>query len=450
MRDYVVIAIILASLPAILKRPWVGILMWYWIGLMNPHKLGWGIANSMPLAMIVGIVTIGAMLLSRDQKPIAWNSGMALIFALGGYFTLTNFFAWAPDEAWSQWDKVMKILLVTFISTKLIYGQKRIHALFLIIALSIGFYGFKGGLFSITTGGHYRVWGPENSFIGGNTSIGLAMLMVLPLLLYLAREEQRKWLRLGLYATFWLTVISTVFTYSRGALLGLAAITPLMLLRSNKKFLVVVILVPLAYFGKDVIPEEMYSRAETVGNYEQDNSSMQRIQAWGVALNVAKAHPLVGAGFNYEYAADADARWIEYAPFLGEWNNRARSTHSIYFQVLGQHGFIALALFIFLLLSMYIVTGRIRRDALKSNTHEWIANYALAIQIGTVGYIISGAFLSLAYFDLLYAYVAIVAILQRELNDSQGALTKQQSLPKSFVVHTQKPAATANLSGPEF
>jgi hypothetical protein len=52
---------------------------------------------------------------------------------------------------------------------------------------------------------------------------------------------------------------------------------------------------------------------------------------------------------------------------------------------------------------------------LTIESKKWIANYALPLEIGIWGYVVSGAFLSLAYFDLFYCYVAIAAILQREL-----------------------------------
>ncbi len=427
--------------------------MWFWIGLMNPHKLGWNVATTMPLASIVGIATLVAMLVTKDKKPIAWTREMVLLIILCAYYTLTTFFAWAPFEAWEQWDKVMKIILMTFIATKLIYGRERIHLLMLVIAFSIGFYGIKGGIFSITTGGHFHVMGPENTFISGNTSIGLAMLMVLPLLVFLAREETQKWLRTFYYAAFWLTLVATIFTYSRGALLGLAAILPLMLLRTKRKFLVMLVVLPVAYVAADFVPKELYTHAETVGTYEQDASSMQRIQAWGVAINVAKDHPLVGAGFNYEYAVDADLLWLQYADFLGNWNNRARSTHSIYFQVLGQHGFIAFGLYMALLIGTYFKAERIKRDGVKNPSLTWISNYASAIQIGIVGYGVAGAFLSLAYFDLFYAYVAILAMLHRELAEAQLEMPDTLSvtgwrrsavMAKDDASTNIKPAAGAN------
>ncbi len=422
MRDIALITLILASLPVAFARPWIGVLIWTWVGIMNPHKLTWGIAFDMPIAMLVGIPTLAGVLFSTERKPIPWNLQLVLVAILFCYFTFTTFFAWAPTEAWEQWDKVAKILLMVFVTTMFIYGRERIHLLLLVVALSIGFYGFKGGIFTITSGGVHHVNGPPGTFLAENTFLGLGMIMALPLLIFLAREESRPWLRKLLYLTSALTFISIIFTYSRGALLGLAAITPLLFLKSKQKIWLVILLLPLAYFAKDLIPEKLYKRAETIQTYEEDRSAMQRIRSWQVAWNIAIDKPFTGAGFEFE--SGSAPRWFSYADrkydYLGD---TPQAAHSIYFQMLGQHGVVAFSLYLLLLFSTLISLQRIKKRALIDKNFSWIGSYATAVQIGLVGYMTAGAFLSLAYFDLLYILIALTAMLQRELS-----VVKQQSV----------------------
>jgi probable O-glycosylation ligase (exosortase A-associated) len=414
MRDLLFLTVLLGILPIALMRPWIGVLAWAWVGYMNPHRLGWGFSRDFPAALLVGAAVLIGLLIARDRKAIPWNREMGILALLAAYFTFTTLFAMAPDAAWHQWDKVMKILLMTFVSTMLIYGKDRIHALLMVTALSIGFFGLKGGIFTFLTGGHHRIYGPGGSFIADNNSLGLAMIMVLPLLFFLAREESRKWLRRLLYATAAFTVVSVIFTYSRGALLGLAAIAPFLLLKTRKKALVTLFLVPAVWLVAEFAPPELYGRARSIQTYEQDMSSMQRLQAWSVAWNVAKAHPFTGGGFNLAYLDDA--AWLSYADRqYDQWGNVARAAHSIYFQVLGDHGFVALGLFLALILSTLLSLRRIKREAAHDPSTAWLANYASSVQIGLVGFMVSGAFLSLAYFDLFYSYVALTAIMSREL-----------------------------------
>lgn len=421
MRDILLITFIVGSLPIAIARPWMGVLLWSWVGLMNPHKLAWGMAHDMPIALMVGLATLAGLVITQDRKPIPWNFQLVLVAILFCYFTFTTFFAWAPIQAWVQWDKVAKILLMVFVTTKLIYTRERIHWLLMVIALSIGFYGFKGGIFTITSGGIHRVEGPAATFIGENTFLGVGLIMALPLLIFLAREEARPWLRKLLYVTSGLTFISIIFTYSRGALVGLAAIVPLLFLKSKHKIWVVIVLLPLAYFAKDLIPETLYKRAETIQTFEQDRSAMQRIRAWEVAWNLAKDKPFTGGGFEFE--SGSPQLWFSYADPKYEYlGNDTQAAHSIYFQVLGQHGLFAFALYLALLFSTLISLQGTKKKALKDPSTAWIGNYATAVQIGLVGYMTAGAFLNLAYFDLLYVFVSLTAILYRELASAKKEL----------------------------
>ncbi|MGH8726793.1 MAG: putative O-glycosylation ligase, exosortase A system-associated [Burkholderiales bacterium] len=419
MRDAVLTVLVLGALPFCFLRPWIGVLVWVWLSMMNPHKLTWGFAQDMHFHQLVAIATIAGLLLTRDRKPIPWNAAIVILIILMLWYTATTFSAWTPVNAWEQWDKVAKIYLMTFVICWLIFGRERIRAVLLVAALSIGFYGFKGGIFSILTGGVHRIWGPDNTFIGDNTAIGLAMAMVLPLLIFLAREEKKVWLRRFLYVTAGLTCISIPLTYSRGALLGLAAVLPLIFLKTNKKFLIILLLLPIGYFGKDLVPEGLFQRAETIQTYAQDQSALQRLQAWSVAWNVAKDYPLTGAGFNFE-AADDSLRWLsyaapEYSPIDDPKFRQARAAHSIWFQVLGQHGFVAFGLFVAMLALTMLHLQRLKNATQNNLDAKWIHTYASAMQIGMIAYLVCGTFLSLAYFDLMYLYVAATALLQREL-----------------------------------
>src|SRR6185312_5621034 len=137
----------------------------------------------------------------------------------------------------------------------------------------------------------------------------------------------------------------------------------------------------------------------------------QRLQSWTVAWHVALDYPITGAGFEFEYTPDT-ARWLKYGSEKYVWALQApTAAHSIYFQILGQHGFIAFGLFMVLLVGSLFRLQRIRKMASMGAEHGSIAAYAAALQIALVGYMVSGAFLSSAYFDLAWLFYALTAIL---------------------------------------
>ncbi len=412
LRGIALLGVLGALIPLAFIRPWTGVLSWTWVGLMNPHRMTWTL-EQIPIAMLIGAATLAGLFFTTDRRAPPWTREMVLLAILVVYSLMTTVFAWHPEVAWPGWDRFAKIVLFTFVTTMLIWGRQRIRYLLLVIVGSLGFYGVKGGIFSIATGGQYRIYGPERSFIGDNTSIGLALCMLLPLALLSARQEHVRWIRWALYAIFWLSIPAIVFTYSRGALLGLAAVAPFLAWRYKRRGIMLLAAAAIAAGGVyQLAPEKWFERQTTIATYEQSHSAMQRIQAWGVAFNVAVDRPLRGAGFNFEEGGNT-ARWLSYANFVEPWARTARAAHSIYFQVMGELGLVAFLLYMMLLGGTFLRLHRLGK--LERDPHyEWIGTYARAAQIAMVPYLVAGAFLSLAYFDLFYTLVGLSAILEWE------------------------------------
>ena len=54
----------------------------------------------------------------------------------------------------------------------------------------------------------------------------------------------------------------------------------------------------------------------------------------------------------------------------------------------------------------------LRRQSRRARSTQWIDSYAQMIQISLLGFLVSGAFLGLANFDLFYQLVAMVILLK--------------------------------------
>lgn len=462
MRDILLCVVVCGLVPLILFRPWTGILAWFWVGLMAPHGLTWGFMRSFPIASLIGATTLCALVLARDRRPLPMQREMVMMFVLVAHMTLTTTFAINPTGAWVQWQQVMKVLLMTFITPILIYTERRIVWLLLVVTFSIAFYGFKGGLFAISTGGGQMVLGPPGSFIEGNTYVGLAMVMVLPLVFVSARMFRQKWtvdlgwawlsrhsVKIGYfcYAVFWLSCLAILCTYSRGALLGLLSVAPFIFWRMKRKGLLITLAVLAVVVAGVSAPERLTNRWSTIQTYEEDQSAMQRIQAWGANWNMAVDSPLLGKGFkNVEMGY---AWWSSYVNFEGRWRH-VLSPHSLYFQFLGQHGFGGIFVFLTLIGFTMMTLWRISRTAQALSGQTWLAEYAWALRIGLIGYMVAGAFLDVAYFNLMYAFVALTIAMRRELDDqvalnarmdSRTDEAPQSALPQSGMA---RPAVMAN------
>lgn len=274
------------------------------------------------------------------------------------------------------------------------------------IAASLGFYGFKGGLFVLLTGGHHMVLGPPGSFFEANTELALVMNMALPLLLYLAREETRRWPRHCLWAAFFLTVMTVPFTYSRGGVIGLVVVLIVLFVRARRRLLLIPVvaigLIGFAFFA----PGQWVDRMQTLEDVSADGSAQLRLMSWRVALRIAEDRPVFGGGFKvFVHRETYDIYMPEYPRAFGH------DAHSIYFNLIGEHGWGGLTIFATLLTLALLKLRSIRRLARANPEVAWAANYAHMIQASLATYLVTGAFLSVAYFDLAYQLIILVPVI---------------------------------------
>jgi putative inorganic carbon (HCO3(-)) transporter len=415
LRDLVFLIVWLGLIPTSLIRPWVGILAWNWIAFMAPHGLTWGFARTLPVAMAIGGATLVGWLFTTERKsiPRTWPFIGLLFFTI--HITLTTVLAHNPEEAWGKWIWVTKVLLMTFVTMSLFQDRVRLRWLYLVTALSLGFYGLKGGIWVLRTGGGEHVLGPDMSSFSDNNTLGLVLSMILPLLLYLSREEPRRWLKNLLRATFFFSIIAIVFTYSRGAFLGLAIVLAILIWRSPWRMRFGVALLVGALVAVPFLPSRLSERIASITEQDSaataDGSVQGRFEAWRTAWNIAVDRPFVGAGFRALWNQDI---WLRY---YGPDFATVRDVHSLYFEVLEEHGFLGFGLYFSVLVSTLLMLRRLRKRWRGHPEHGYISNYAEMTQLCLYPFLVAGAFIGVAYFDLYFFFVAASVML--------GALSEQ-------------------------
>jgi probable O-glycosylation ligase (exosortase A-associated) len=251
------------------------------------------------------------------------------------------------------------------------------------------------------------VFGPPESFFSENNELALALNMCIPILVYLAREETRRWLRGLLWAAFGLSALSVPFTYSRGGFLGLVTVLAFLFLKARKRWIVLPLgaaaLVGFMLFA----PAQWFSRVQTLEDYQADESAQRRLLAWRIAYEIAVDHPVTGGGFRVMTYRETYLMYVpDFARAIGH------DAHSIYFNLLAEHGWIGLGLFGLLVGFSLLSLMRLKRQGAKAPGAEWIARYADMLYVSLIGYLVNGAFLSVAYFDLAYQLLILVPVLR--------------------------------------
>lgn len=285
-------------------------------------------------------------------------------------------------------------------------------------------------------------WGPEGSFLEANNSIGLALAMNIPLLLYLLKTESSIWLRRIAMIMLFLSYPAIFATYSRGAWIGLAVVTVLMLLLSKHK----VVLVPVAAlailitipFVSQIMPQRMVQRYDLLVNYDQDDSAESRFWNWEFCKRVGLAHPLTGGGFNFY---NLELYPIYYPEFVERWGeHKMWSCHSSWFTVFGEHGFPGALVWLGLLGSSFLSLRKLTSRAQKAVQIFSIQQCARMIGIALIAFMVVGSFIDAAYFDLLYYLIAAIIMLKQV-----SFLSNTQSSEDPFI-RLNKVAAMTGMS----
>ncbi len=409
MRDLLLVGILLAVLPLALRHTWIGILLWTWLSIMNPHRLTFGFAHDAPVAAIAAGAILLSLFTSRDKLRMPWTPAVVVLFLFVLWMCITTAFAINPSGSLVQLNKVLKIQVMTAIALMALQERKHIELFIWVNVLSIGFYGFKGGIHTILTGGGSKVWGPPGGFIEENNALAVAVIMTIPLINYLRVTATRRIVHHGLLALMVLCAVSALGSQSRGALLAICGMAAVLWWRSPRKMVGGAILAFVAVSLIAFMPETWEQRMSTIGTYETDSSAMGRIHAWQFCANLA-ADRLIGGGFDIYNVQN-------YAVWGPPGSRLPQVAHSIYFSVLGEHGYVGLLLFLWFWWLVLRQAGKLRKLSKDRPELAWVHHLAGMCQVSLVGYLTGGAFLQLAYFDLPYNVFVIVAVANRWLID---------------------------------
>jgi putative inorganic carbon (hco3(-)) transporter len=406
MRD-IALALVLAVLaPLCVMHPWIGAMTWTWLSLMSPHLMTYGFMYEAPVAMLAGGATLIGLVFSKDPKWLPKAPPLVWLAVFGAWMLICYPFSLIDTSYnWGQIDKNFKIYLMTFVTVAVVSNRRQVDWLIGVCAFSIAFFGIKGGIFTLVTGGGDRVRG-YGGFIAGNNEVALALIMIVPLLYYFVLIAPRKSVRFALWSAISLCVVAALGTQSRGGLLGVLAMALAFVARSQQRLRIAVPGIALAAAIVAFMPDSWWARMETIENFKEDDSAMGRINAWTVAWNVAKDH-FFGGGF---YLED-ESIFYRYAPrpdFIAV-------AHSIYFQVLGQLGFVGLILY----LTFWISTWRTCRWVAKNSRSPADQALARMVEISLVGFAAGGAFLNMAYFDGPYYLMAAMVVIRYKIMKNQ-------------------------------
>jgi probable O-glycosylation ligase (exosortase A-associated) len=414
-----------ALIPLAMQSAHIGVLLWVWVALLSPNDLLYGFMAGVPFNKIVAASTFCLMIISREKKSPYVDATLLLLLLLA----VTATISWwnglvATDESNELYQKLIKEIVLAFVITVVMTTRHRLHMLVLTVALSLGFLAVKEGLISILTAGGHKIIG--SGAVGDNNSLATALLMVIPLMYYLARYSAVRTLRIGLLAAAALGLITVIMTFSRGGFVGLMVLGLFAIRYSRNKLVGLAAVAAACCLIYTLAPESWFERLNTISDASNDSSFMGRVVAWKISWLLAMDRPFFGGGM---HAVQFQAVWDAYRPLLPSLafiptppaDIIPHAAHSIYFEVLGDLGFVGLGLFISLLSVAFWNCRWIARNARHDPTLAWAADLAKLSQISLVIYVVTGAALSMGYFELIYILLAVLSRCRRIVSQTLTA-----------------------------
>ena len=426
MRDLMFLAGFLVLLPLAFSNAFVAYLIWGWTAIISIEDYLFGFMEGLRYNLIFGIVSLVLVLIKRDKirGTSLFNSGTFVLLALFlVQATVSAVFAYEGNPLnWLLYERFVKILMFAFVMPLIVVGRYRIHAMVIMICLGLGFHGLIDGLKFLSSGGSHVARG--FSKFGDNNHYAVTLVMVIPLLLYLVRYSSRRLVRLGGATGGFLNIAAIIATRSRGGFLSLLAMGLWLIVTSKQRLTGLLMLAATTVLLVALVPSSWTERMETIKEVDQESSFMTRVEAWQVSSAIALTNPMTGGGLH-----SVQVQWVwDYfkgskglLPFIdvGFVSNRMRAAHSIYFEVLGDTGFVGLFLFMSLLLNAMFNALRVKRLVRgREDEFSWAIDLSKSLNAILAGFIVGGASVSLAYSDVIYMVIMLSEILRREVADS--------------------------------
>lgn len=430
MRDVLLALFLLSAFPMVIYRYQVGAMVIGFISFMYPQSNTFGFALSIQWLDIFLVLSLVGYFLKQGYKDYKHHTIITLTIILYLWCCLSTVFAINWMFAYPLWLKFSKVLVLCYVAFAMLTTEKRLFAFMKVMVISIGFYGVKGGLFTLINGGGASVLGPINSFFADNNGMALVLTMTLPFMIFFAWHAEHYLQRYFALFCALTTAIAVLGTQSRTGLVALGVTILYFTWLQKKMFRALLIIVPVAATAFFFMPDTWVERMQTTTELEQDTSFQGRVDMWKASVQIANDYPVFGGGYNVIYLPQVAARYIPI-------DVTVRAIHSAYFQMMAEHGYVGFAIFMIMLSYSYYCASRMARQAKQVTVYPWMQDLTIAIRSSYVGFLVLGLTANIAFFDLTYFIMVITALADN--------LLKQHVVEKKFSLEepSQKTVAAA-------
>lgn len=415
--DTLFVVAMMAFIARGLTRPFVALSGVIWIDLFRPQLMSTSYLYGKPLSLAMTAFFFFSLALNfrKLHKP-ATNLFLVLMPIFLVWITVTTYYAEFPTAAWLKHDAAFKTILLAYFIPFAIATRREIELFVWVVVASMSFFIFTAGAKSLRGGGGYGVAlvniNPGMLWNEGSTLATQAIALI-PLLYFAGKLSQLAERFLGLKPLLLgIAFCGLAVLIGTQARTGLVALVALVIVafgyakKSRGRLLALVLITPL--LAAPFLSSSWIHRMDSIGNATQESSAQGRIAVWRWTLDYVSERPFMGGGF-CSYLANA-GQLDKYSEF-GEvviHINYGKAFHNIFIEVLGEHGYVGLSLFLAIIVHTLIISRRISRHHQGEEWQKWLAR---CIFMSTVVYCTGGMFIGVAFYPWIYYMYGLAVAL---------------------------------------
>ena len=460
MLDLAFLAFIGYVLVLGIRRPFLWVLLYVYIDILAPQRIGYSIIASLPVSLIAFAAAFGGWLALDRKQGARFTIRQGLMLALLVYCWWTTGNADFPAEAATKWDWVWKALLFAIFLPLTLTTRARIEGLALMLVLAIATIVIGTGMKTVLGGGGYenlKFFVNDNSGIYESSTLATVAIGLIPMIWWFVRHGtvfRPHWAVTAFAAALtFACLLVPIGTEARTGLLCIAALGVLMLRYTRHRLLFIAGAGVLGLTALPFLPQSYYERMATIAAPGGDESASTRVAVWQWTLDYVDEKPF-GGGFDayrgnrFSYVMPVkevagNTTTLEYKEVVDE----GRAFHSSVFEMLGEQGWPGLAIWLALhglgLWQMERIQRRWRGR--EDEAERWIAPFAAALQMGAVIYLVGALFQGIAYQPVMLMLVGLQIGLHSYCQriDSARALLDRSTARKQAAGDKMRGAVTA-------
>jgi probable O-glycosylation ligase (exosortase A-associated) len=403
-----------------------------WASILSP---GYFIIWPVPLPFIFGCFSLLGLFIAKRSLPAPFPLVFYLAIALAIWVTLTTFWAILPDQAWTKWNWAIESILLVIATPIFLRTRAQIEAGFACAFAAIAAHVMTAGIKTVFGTGGYDQLGRlmmTNFWLGETSTLALAAVISLSMVSYVVYRStilshlRGIWATVGMWIYVFIAIMCVVGTSARTGLVALIAFLVIGLRKIWLQALVILLAVGVYFGATTLLPQKTEGRFSTLRTYQSDDSAEIRLAVWRWGIEFAKEHPF-GGGFNAFYTSDITYKVTDANGEIVYRHTGATAPHSVYFEVLGEHGYPGLLLYLSLLISGLIGTWRIGRNRLLGADLEWCRWFGRCLFVCLVLFAVGSGFIGIAFQPLLFIFLGLYCAVFRLLRGEARQQWKLQS-----------------------